>query len=471
VDGETARIMRDMIIHLALISEPDGTIPMLGDSDGGRLLDLGGGKNDIRGACCTAALLLEDQELKYFCRDRLQEETIWLLGAKALEMFDNLKARAPSSCHSLNRETGFFCFRHGIGKNNPYILSVCGPHGWRACGHAHSHLLSYNLYNEGMMVLTDPGTVTYPSMDGRRNLCRSSMAHNTISVNGVSQSIPSGAFRWKRIAHPECVFSDAFDGFGYLEGGHRAYGEYGCTHTRAIMCFREDLAAIVDMLGIDGTLDHVLYNLQFNEGRLEHRGGNVYSFNGKDDRGYTEFRFFSTAPFSIDNGVGAIYPDYNEEVSAPRFRLTASDVTGDHVIVTLLGLRGNSVEEFEFDGSSRVTGKLSSARCSITLEDTVGETGEGGNTFAGLSVFYGGAKNALFMLRDSCMASSPDGELRFETRDRQKYCTALLKGKTLRIRMEKPRAAFRLTSDIDKLYINGTPIDPVSRGDWITIEQ
>jgi hypothetical protein len=470
VDEETALIIKKMITHLALISEPDGTVPLLGDSDGGRLLDLGGRKDNIKGACCAAALLLGDEELKSLCGEMMEEEALWLLGSRALEGFGNLNEKAPCHYHSLNRETGFFCFRQGVGEKNPYILSICGPHGWLVCGHAHSDLMSYNLFNNGMMVLADPGTFTYSPVDERRNLCRSSLVHNTISVNGISQSIPGDTFRWKKIANPEYVFSDSVEGFGYLEGGHGAYKEYGCNHKRAIMYFGEDLAVVVDMLGIDKSLDFLLYNLQFNEGQLEDQGGDVYSFKGDNGLGRTNLRFFSTATFTIDNGIGEIYPDYNEEIAAPRLQLRESDMLGSHTIITLIGLCGNSVKEFEFDGVSRITGEISSARCLLTVGDANVETEDDEKNSAGISVFFGRAEYAFFMLRNSRMVSSLDGGLRFETRARQEYCTALLKGKTLWIRTEKPHGAFRVTSDIEKVFVNGIPIGKGVNGDWITID-
>ena len=72
--------MIDFMMHSAW---PDGSHPMIGDADGGRLLPFGvRNPNDHRSTLSTAAVYFERGDL----RDRagqLSEETLWLLGPDA----------------------------------------------------------------------------------------------------------------------------------------------------------------------------------------------------------------------------------------------------------------------------------------------------------------------------------------------------------------------------------------------------
>ncbi len=145
--------IKKMIKHLVLLSEPDGTVPLLGDSDGGQLLMLNRFKGNIKGAGCTAAVLLEDGELKHLGGTGFQEETMWLLGTGSYEEYKKLPKTPAQVYHSINRDTGFYCLRSGIKEEDSYILIDGGPHGWKACGHAHSDLLSYIWYSHGGLVM------------------------------------------------------------------------------------------------------------------------------------------------------------------------------------------------------------------------------------------------------------------------------------------------------------------------------
>lgn len=66
-------------------------------------------------------------------------------------------------------------------------------------GHAHADHLSFVLYAHGKPFIVDPGTSTY-AISERRNWERSSMAHNTVTVNSMNQSEVWSGFRVGRRA-------------------------------------------------------------------------------------------------------------------------------------------------------------------------------------------------------------------------------------------------------------------------------
>jgi hypothetical protein len=354
--GESEYLER-MVRHLVLISEPDGTVPLLGDSDGGRLLMLDGRKESVAGACCTASVMLGDGGLKSLCRSRFAEETMWLLGAGSRENFDALEATPPEDLHSINRDTGLFCFRNGMTEEDSYVLIDCGPHGWKGCGHAHSDLLSLVWYSGGEMVLTDPGTFTYTGSRGVRDESRGSLVHNTVSVNGRSQSVPGEPFRWKSVAAPKYAQARTFGARGWFAGEHDAWDEYGCSHKRTLYFLDGGLAVVIDELGVSRPLESVLFNLQFGEGTLDGQGEGLFRFTGKRTGGSRYVRIIADDAL-LDIREGEFYPDYGSRTSAPRLVLTAGPVDKDMRIVTILGPDGETAKNCRWtDAEELLSGK------------------------------------------------------------------------------------------------------------------
>jgi hypothetical protein len=76
-----------------------------------------------------------------------------------------------------------------------------GPHGFLSiAAHAHADALSLEVRHEGVDILTDPGTYCYHGEPTWRDWFRSTAAHNTVEIGGVSQAESGGPFLWK--THP-----------------------------------------------------------------------------------------------------------------------------------------------------------------------------------------------------------------------------------------------------------------------------
>jgi hypothetical protein len=356
-----------MIAHLALISEPDGTIPLLGDSDGGRLLTLTVDNRDIRGACCAAAVLLKDGGLKHLCGSRFEEEAMWLLGMTGRRIFDDLEEAPRDHYHSIFEDTGLYCLRSGMSNEDAYVVIDCGPHGWKRCGHAHSDLLSFLWYDDGGMVLIDPGTFTYTGSKTIRDASRSSHSHNTITINGVSQSVPGDAFKWIKIAHPGDARIKLDGDFGLFMGEHDAYEELGCRHRRALVFMGKALGVVVDLIDVSSPLESLLYNLQLTEGDISRTDEHMFEFCRRIDGKRFYLRFFGTMDISIAAHEGRYYPDYGMEVVSPGLHLGERDIEKNHKIVTLLSRDRALIESFAFDGGNHLTGSSASGDYSIEI--------------------------------------------------------------------------------------------------------
>ena len=84
----------------------------------------------------------------------------------------------------------------GVG---PEIWCRCdgGPHGYLAiAAHAHADALSIEVRCGGVDILADPGTYCYFGEPDWRRYFRSTVAHNTLELDGQNQSLSGGPFLW-----------------------------------------------------------------------------------------------------------------------------------------------------------------------------------------------------------------------------------------------------------------------------------
>ena len=76
-----------------------------------------------------------------------------------------------------------------------------GPHGFLSiAAHAHADAMSLEVRYGGVDVLADPGTYCYHGEPAWRSYFRSTIAHNTVELNGRNQSAEGGPFLWLRHA-------------------------------------------------------------------------------------------------------------------------------------------------------------------------------------------------------------------------------------------------------------------------------
>ncbi|HET9527994.1 MAG TPA: heparinase II/III-family protein, partial [Pyrinomonadaceae bacterium] len=139
-------------------------------------------------------------------------------GVEGLRKYDSIAAHEPAELSKAFPDGGYFVMRDGWTDKSNYLLFDCGPHGALNCGHAHADALSFELAANGRTVLVDPGTYTYTGSKELRDWFRSSQAHNTVTLDGESSSIPDGAFTWKTVADCRLLDWMSADRFVYVRG-------------------------------------------------------------------------------------------------------------------------------------------------------------------------------------------------------------------------------------------------------------
>lgn len=135
-----------------------------------------------------------------------------------------------------------------------------GPHGFLSIGaHAHADALSIELRLDGVELLVDPGTYCYHAEPAWRRYFRSSIAHNTLEVDGQDQSVAGGPFLWLRGARTNLLeFDVATSGRQLWSAEHDGYRRLPApaVHRRTVLL---DVAArqlrIDDLVSSDGRHD------------------------------------------------------------------------------------------------------------------------------------------------------------------------------------------------------------------------
>lgn len=112
-------------------------------------------------------------------------------------------------------------------------------------GHAHADALSFILYHDGKPLFVEQGTSTY-NIGKRRDLERSTEAHNTVVVSGTNQSQVWGGFRVAKRAKTTIHI----DKERHLQGAHDGYKRWRVIHTRTFN-FEDREIQIEDDLSAD----------------------------------------------------------------------------------------------------------------------------------------------------------------------------------------------------------------------------
>lgn len=206
--GAYASRIEAMLEFLASIMDAGGHVPMLGDADDGFVMRLSQEADfcPYRSLLATGAVLYGRPEFKAKA-GALDDKTRWLLGEQAESRFRSIGsggARLP--VRTAFPEGGYYVLGSDFETPREMRMLVdAGPIGYRSiAAHGHADALSFTLSVGGRELLIDPGTYAYHTRGRWRQYFRGTSAHNTVVVDGLSQSEPGGNFMWLRKASAGC---------------------------------------------------------------------------------------------------------------------------------------------------------------------------------------------------------------------------------------------------------------------------
>ena len=185
------------------MTRPDGLVPMIGDGDEGKAIDLLQNSIwDFRPLLAIGAVLFQRADFKTIAGP-FPPDAAWLLGLEGWKKYESLQDTAPKDNSKVLPKSGYCIMRTGWDRQSHYLSFDCGdiaagvPKGDIAsAAHGHADALSIEVAAYGVPILVDPGFYTYNGDEQWHRYFRETEAHNTIVVDGCSQAEYRGRLKW-----------------------------------------------------------------------------------------------------------------------------------------------------------------------------------------------------------------------------------------------------------------------------------
>lgn len=326
VPREVGQRVQRMLDFLLAVRRPDGSMPSIGDADGGWLLPLQPREpDDLRGVFGVAAALFARPDYAW-AAGGLAPEAFWLLGPAGLGSFEAVTPRPPVAPASrLFPNGGYAVMASGFEPESHHLIFDVGPLGCPlTAGHGHADLLSVQCSAFGQAFLVDPGTFVYTGQPAWRDHFRSSFAHSVLTVDGAGQAEPRGPFAWQdqpRARLRRWLSTPAYD---LADGELDSYGglEPRVLHRRRVVFVKPFCWVLADEVHGRGRR-RVELRFQFAPLELERLGADGVRGFGRNGKGLL-VRVFAGQPLGLDLHAGEtlpplgwVSPNYGCKVPAP----------------------------------------------------------------------------------------------------------------------------------------------------------
>ena len=330
---EIAARLEDMVDVLLALREPDGSMPAIGDADGGSLLPLAPRqRGDLRGVFAVAAAVFRRPDYAW-AAEGPGPEALWLCGPARSDV-ESLAPRAPETAGSvLLAEGGYGVMRSGWDRRAHQLVFDTGPLGCPvSAGHGHADLLGIHCTVFGEATIADPGTFCYTAEPAWRDFFRGTAAHSTVRVDGLDQAVPRGPFSWQARPSARLLRWVTTESLDVADAEHDAYARLAdpVTHRRRVLWIKPRYWIIIDDLGGAATHD---VELRFQFAPIDVAVDPALRARAHAASGPGLFIYpFSTAPLTAEVTAGRTLPaagwisrDYGQREPAPLliYRATA----------------------------------------------------------------------------------------------------------------------------------------------------
>lgn len=230
-------------IFISSIADRKGNVPFFGDCDDGVVLRPRiEERNYLSSIVCAIASCVGDATLMH---PAFKPDLRSLMLTKTL-----VKSGTCDLAATTFEYGGYSVIRRNRNDSEIFLLFDHGPLGFaQTAAHGHADALSIWLHVNGEPIVVDFGTYRYNADLGFRQWARGTAAHNTIEVDGISQSEMTGPFNWGRRADARLLDSFRDENKVGFRGCHSGYAEkLGVTHERTVAVTTSGNVEIIDAL-------------------------------------------------------------------------------------------------------------------------------------------------------------------------------------------------------------------------------
>jgi len=231
--------------------------PQYGDEDDGKvvLFSQDAHFNNFKSLLASAAIIFNEERFKSKSAGFDLKNSI-LFGSVGEEIFNTIPNNNIVQNSSFYTQQGHFIFRKQETGKEIYLHFDAAPLGYLSiAAHGHADALSFILIVNGTPVFIDPGTYSYHVSKEWRKYFVSTLAHNTICVDGKNQADHVGDTMW--LNHYKCeVLSVKKNGeLETIKAVHNGYKSV--SHIREINFDRQkNCFTIVDEIKISDNKTH-----------------------------------------------------------------------------------------------------------------------------------------------------------------------------------------------------------------------
>jgi hypothetical protein len=222
------RRLEMMVDFLASMSGFSGRPPMIGDADEGYVVRLAQepGFSPVNSLIATGAVLFDRPDLAAKA-GAADSKTVTLLGVGAVRRLGRLRERGRAGFRPRLQfsESGYYLMGNAFETPDEVRLLVdAGPLGYLSlAAHGHADALAFTLSIGDREILIDPGTYSYHTDPAWRRYFRSTLAHNTVTVDDEDQSVQAGNFMWTDHARARCIEFETDPASQRFVGEHYGY--------------------------------------------------------------------------------------------------------------------------------------------------------------------------------------------------------------------------------------------------------
>ncbi|HEU5240174.1 MAG TPA: alginate lyase family protein [Pyrinomonadaceae bacterium] len=176
--------LRAMFDYMCAYARPDGSAPLIGDSDSGQIFPIVRRRgDDLAYLLALGATVFHEPRFKPASGDPF-EELLWISGEQGVHDYQQLTATQDSGSKAFP-DAGVYLLRDA----DLYLHFNAGGIGVNGRGsHGHNDALSLEVSAYGSAFVVDPGSYLYTADLSQRHLFRSTAYHSTVEVDGVEQN-------------------------------------------------------------------------------------------------------------------------------------------------------------------------------------------------------------------------------------------------------------------------------------------
>lgn len=324
--------LEKMCEFILFAERPDGSVPLLGDSDGGYAFPVDPEQSlSWKHILCNAALLFDRADFKYRS-PHFSWDSIWLWGREGVRKFKNIPTKMPQleSCYFSN--SNYIIYRSDWSIKGDYLLFDVGKMGFYSAGHSHADYLSFDLCLGGVCYVNDIGTFSYHDKFWR-NYCRGTRAHNTVMIDGKDQVSSAGSFSWKGDFKKGLGWLKQCQEFTVIQGSHEAYS--GIVHTRTFVIVKDSFIVCIDQF-FTTNYHNYEFNYHFTPNVSVVLNEETVSITGDFDDGLLMRPIVSPKAVinlfhsNNDSGLGFYFPTYGNKQQIDSLSIVDND-TGNSI--------------------------------------------------------------------------------------------------------------------------------------------